>query len=137
MIWVRCNYACPLTAGTESVHIPKMVLIMFLKFFWVVYFLKTRWLKWTYISKYQCYCTFSLRVYFMLHCDITSSHVIYSCVQHMMVIVLVHQLSINIENGHSMLLTTSSLKTCELRNMKWLITQLLLLTIFDTVSVSA
>ena len=31
MIWVRCNYACPLTAGPESVHIPKMVLIMFLK----------------------------------------------------------------------------------------------------------
>ena len=25
-----CNYACPLTAGPESVHIPKMVLIMFL-----------------------------------------------------------------------------------------------------------
>ena len=21
MIWVRCNYACPLTAGPESVHI--------------------------------------------------------------------------------------------------------------------
>ena len=20
MIWVRCNYACPLTAGPESVH---------------------------------------------------------------------------------------------------------------------
>ena len=30
---MRCNYACPLTAGPESVHIPKMVLIMFLKFF--------------------------------------------------------------------------------------------------------
>ena len=40
MIWVRCNYACPLTAGPESVHIhvPKMVLIMFLKFCWVVYY---------------------------------------------------------------------------------------------------
>ena len=30
---LRCNYACPLTAGPESVHKPKMVLIMFLKFF--------------------------------------------------------------------------------------------------------
>ena len=32
-------HTCPLTAGPESVHIPKMVLIIFLKFFGVVYML--------------------------------------------------------------------------------------------------
>ena len=30
LIASKVNYACPLTAGPESVHIPKMVLIMFL-----------------------------------------------------------------------------------------------------------
>ena len=38
-VWIFMhNYACPhITARPESVHIPKMVLIMFLNFLWVVY----------------------------------------------------------------------------------------------------